>query len=138
MNIRRLEERFRRDPAAIRLGNLAANLARISSSTPSREEWPFVLHNIRESKYFIEWMAPDLRSEFWEFVIALQVRLAQVEQNGLQAWVDRTSDDLRVRIREWSEALTQIVLAMRTDPEYVPTFFPEVLVAQTLPPLESA
>ena len=126
MNVRRLEERFRRDPAAIRLGNLAANLARISSSVPGQQEWPFVLHNIRESKYFIEWMAPELPSGFWEFLVEMQVRLAQAEQSGLQVWTDRTSDELRLRIREWSDALIQIVLAMRNDPEYVPATFPVV------------
>lgn len=133
MNISGLEERFRRDPLATRLGNLAANLARISSAGRAAQGWPVVLHHIRESKYFVEWMAPELPQVFWEFLVGLQVQLSLIELHGLDQWTEGSSDVLRLKIREWSDALVQVVLSMRVDPGYVPATLPDVFDARNHP-----
>jgi len=124
MDIIALEQRFRRDPLPIRLGNLAANLARISSAAACVEEWPFVLHNIRESKYFIEWTTPELPPGHWGFMIGLQVRLSQIERRGAQSWCSRASETVRQQTREWSEALIAVMLAMQSSPGRIPPSLP--------------
>ena len=84
MNITRLSavrERYMQDGLPIRLGGLAANLMRIASvAVASVADHPanrqVVDSLLEESKFFIEWTAPDASIDEQEALVELQIRLA--------------------------------------------------------------
>ncbi|NEP47249.1 MAG: hypothetical protein F6K35_51930 [Okeania sp. SIO2H7] len=53
------KERYLQDNLSIRLGNLASNLARIESRCQAGSDRDLVKSLLRESKFFIEWTAPE-------------------------------------------------------------------------------
>ena len=90
-----IRDRFLRDPVAVRLGGLAANLARVSSFSDAAEGESAVQSLVIESRRFIEWTADDLDPD-------TRARLAEIERE-LAGW-ERSWD------RNWSdpEARTRI------------------------------
>jgi len=58
-NASALRERYLRDPLPIRLGGLAANLARIQSFSDHPSHQDAVARLVQESELFIEWTAPE-------------------------------------------------------------------------------
>jgi hypothetical protein len=88
MNRAAIEERYRRDPLPVRLGGLAANLARVESFSNHTEHREVVESLLDESKHFIEWTAleadPDLQAE----LVELQRQLAQWQFGWQDIWAD--------------------------------------------------
>ncbi len=78
-----IRQRFLRDPLPIRLGGLAADLARISSFAENPDNREAVASVLEESKSFAEWIAPDAPLETQEFLAKLQVILALWERGWL-------------------------------------------------------
>ena len=72
-------ERFMRDVNPVRLGGIAANLARISSFSNDPEHTRAVLGMIEESKWFIEWAGPSLEIDVAARLAEIQVSLAMIE-----------------------------------------------------------
>ncbi len=58
-----IRARYLRDATPVRLGGLAANLARVVSFSKKQEAAGAVSSLLEESRYFIEWSAPDLLPE---------------------------------------------------------------------------
>ena len=54
-----IHARYMRDPLPIRLGGLAADLARIQSFSDHPDHRDVVADMLEESRFFIEWTAPD-------------------------------------------------------------------------------
>ena len=54
-----IRERYLRDSLPIRLGGLAANLARIKSFSDHPDHRDVIESLLDESKFFIEWTAPE-------------------------------------------------------------------------------
>ena len=79
-----VRERFLRDPLQIRLGGLAADLARIASFGENPANRRAVASLLEESKYFAEWMAPDAPLETQAVLAELQVRVAFWERRWHQ------------------------------------------------------
>lgn len=75
-NIESVKQRYLRDPLPIRLGGLAANLARLSSFIENPNNRKVISYLIKESEFFIEWIAPETDSETQLKLIALQLQLA--------------------------------------------------------------
>ena len=75
-----VRERFLRDPLQIQLGGLAADLARIASFGENPANHHAVASLLEESKYFIEWIAPDAPVETQAVLAELQIRLALWER----------------------------------------------------------
>jgi hypothetical protein len=82
------QERYLRDPLAIRLGGLAANLARIESFSNHPDHGEAVEQLLNESKYFIEWTALDTSPNLQAELIELQCQLAQWQYNWKDIWPD--------------------------------------------------
>ena len=79
MNITRLsvvQERYMRDGLPIRLGGLATNLMRIASVADHPGSRDVVDSLLEESKFFVEWTAPDASVDKQAALVELQVRLA--------------------------------------------------------------
>src|SRR5262245_18604820 len=77
-NFATLQERYLRDPLPIRLGGLAANLARIESFSNHDDHCGAVECLLDESKHFIEWTASDADLD-------LQIELVEI-QRQLSRW----------------------------------------------------
>lgn len=98
----RLRQRYLQDPLPIRLGGLAADLARIASFSENPKNRQAVASVFREGKYFAEWAAPDA-------TIEIQWHLAQV-QTWLAIWHRRwlagtVEPAMREEARSWSDRL---------------------------------
>jgi len=85
-----IRQRYLRDGVDIRLGGLAANLARIGSFSRRPEHGGAVSRLIRESALFIEWTAPDVPEEALPELAELQRLLS----GWYHSWSDVWRDDL--------------------------------------------
>jgi len=75
-NLEAIRTRYLQQDSARRLGGLAANLARIASFADNPNNFKAVETIIEESKFLIEWMAPDLPSDVQTKLVELQIQLA--------------------------------------------------------------
>jgi hypothetical protein len=107
-----IRERYLRDGLPVRLGGLAANLARVSSRSRNTADEAVVGALIEECKWFIEWTAADFLPDSVD--AAAQLVELQIELAGWQAgWCSRWPDDIeRARMgataRRWSERLLEM------------------------------
>ena len=83
-----VRERFLRDPLPIRLGGLAADLARISSFSDDDRHSNAVLGLLEESKFFIEWTGPAAPPEVGAELASIQVQLALWQVRWDRLWPD--------------------------------------------------
>lgn len=104
-----IRERFLRDNPTRRLGNLAANLARIETFGADPNHGEIVRHLAEESTFFIEWAAPDAEPAVQCQLLALQRLLI----TWTRAWDGLWNDSQRrVLMREaagqWAQHLLQL------------------------------
>jgi hypothetical protein len=71
-NKERKKERFLRDPLPVRLGGLAADLARIASSARFTAGAASVSEMLEESQYYIEWTAGETKPDIAGELVDLQ------------------------------------------------------------------
>ena len=83
-----IRERYLRDILPVRLGGLAANLARINSFSDHPDHRGVVEGLLDESKYFIEWTAAEAEVEVSAELVGLQVQLARWQCQWVQIWSD--------------------------------------------------
>lgn len=76
-----LRARYLRDQVPVRLGGVAANLARVHSFSVNQDQNQFVEMMMDESKHFIEWTAPDVEPELQAELVELQIELAVWQRN---------------------------------------------------------
>ncbi|MEZ4729380.1 MAG: hypothetical protein R3E79_19805 [Caldilineaceae bacterium] len=72
INRERRRERYLRDPLPIRLGGLAASLARIASSARHETGVTAVANMIEECRWFIEWTAAEAEPEVASELVDIQ------------------------------------------------------------------
>ncbi|MBI4355976.1 MAG: hypothetical protein HY597_05990 [Candidatus Omnitrophica bacterium] len=100
-----IRERYLRDPWPIRLGGLAADLARVASFADDPRDHTAVADLLEEGKYFAEWSAPDAPVE-------IQASLAEV-QRDLAMWrlrwlAGRPVPSMREAAQRWSDELLKL------------------------------
>lgn len=83
-----IHEQYLRDGLPVRLGGLAANLARVKSFSNHPGHRDVVEGLLEETKFFIEWTAPDARLEMQAELVELQIQLASWQLNWSNIWVD--------------------------------------------------
>ena len=83
-----IQERYLRDELPVRLGGLAANLARIKSFSAHPDHRNVVESLLDESKQFIEWNVPDTGLELQVELLELQLQLARWQRAWLTIWAD--------------------------------------------------
>ena len=97
-----LRERYLRDPLPIRLGGLAADLARIASFAENPKNRDAVDSLLEESKYFAEWAAPDASPEIQEQLAEVQLAIAVWERR----WrAGHPEPQMRAQAQQWSDQL---------------------------------
>ncbi len=99
-----IRARFLRDPLPVRLGSLATDLARISSSARRVGGAAAVEAMMEESLYFIEWTAAEAEPEIAAELVDIQLLL------GLwrRAWPTAQQENaqrtlLSVQAKKWSD-----------------------------------
>jgi len=93
-----------RDSLAVRLGGLAANLARIKSFAGNEANGPLVASLIDESKFFIEWAAPEAAPEIAAELIEMQIQMARWQLIWDHIWIDpMRRNEVAQQSKKWSE-----------------------------------
>ncbi len=94
------------DPTPVRLGGIAANMARVASCSADARNNEAVLDMIEESKWFIEWAAPEADLDVAARLVEIQVSLALCElrmRNGLDG-INQIADAASA----WSEEVLKM------------------------------
>jgi hypothetical protein len=107
-NKERKKERFLRDPLPIRLGSLAADLARIASSARHTNGVSSVSEMLEESQYYIEWTAADAEPEIAGELVDIQ-RLIALWRS---AWPEAQHNQkqrtlLSIQAKKWSDQVLE-------------------------------
>jgi hypothetical protein len=104
-----IRERYLRDPLPIRLGGLAANLARVRSFADHPKHGATIESLLDESKYFVEWTAPEADIETQAALVALQVELALWQLNWPTIWSDPVQRAVVAsQAQEWSNQVLEM------------------------------
>ncbi len=109
-NIEAIKTRYLRDDIRVRLGGIAANLARIASSSLNPANWEAVQSMLEESKFFIEWTAPEAPLNVKVFLAELQIQLALWHLVWPEVYTDRQQ---REKLSQLSRTWSQNVLMLR-------------------------
>jgi hypothetical protein len=104
-----IKERYMRDPLPIRLGGLAADLARVQSFSDNSNLRDAVEGLLEESRFFIEWMAPDAELEKQVALVELQRQLTRWQHSWAYIWADPAR---RAAVAEQSGIWSERVLGM--------------------------
>lgn len=104
-----IRARYVRDPLPVRLGGLAADLARIASFSQNPANLAPVADLMREAAHLIEWCAPESDLESQVTLLELQRHLASWRMRlphrfPDQAWRDRVI----VEARRWSQCVLEM------------------------------
>lgn len=103
-----IKQRLLREEPRRRLGHLAADFLRIANfieSGSANEAKPI----IRESKWFVEWIAPEVDLETQELLVKAQSFLALRELQWL-SWIQnqREIQVTALTVRNWSNELLKL------------------------------
>lgn len=105
----KIRTRYLRDALPIRLGGLAANLARIKSASTHQANVDAVSSMIDESKYFIEWTAAEAEAEVAAELVQLQLQLARWQRKWPSIWADATQRlAMAETAKHWSERVLDL------------------------------
>lgn len=104
-----IQARYMRDPLPVRLGGLAADLARIASFSQNPANLVPVADLIREAAHFTEWCAPESDMESQVTLLELQRHLANWRMQLPQRFPDRV---WRARVIAEAQQWSQRVLEM--------------------------
>jgi hypothetical protein len=97
------------DPLPTRLGGLAANLARVNTFSRHDANQDAVYGLMNESKYFIEWIAPETELEVAAQLVELQIQLAYWQQDWATVWSDHEKRQSVARqSRQWSDRILKL------------------------------
>jgi hypothetical protein len=104
-----IRERYLRDSLPIRLGGLAANLARIKSFSDHRDHRDVIESLLDESKFFVEWTAPETGIDLQVELVALQLQLACWQRSWQKIWTDPLQRAaVGERAQKWSERVLKM------------------------------
>ena len=102
INQEKRRQRYMRDPLPVRLGGLAATLARISSSARQPDSRQVVADLLDEAKHYIEWTAAETEPETAVDLVQIQ-RLITLWQKVWQSANPQQRTLLSVEAKGWSD-----------------------------------
>jgi hypothetical protein len=104
-----IRRRYLSDDLPVRLGGIAANLARINSFSDNDGHMNVVESLLEESKYFIEWTIKDTTIETQEFLLKIQIQLALWQLHLVKIWNNNKERlALAAKAYDWSRDLLRI------------------------------
>jgi len=108
-NLDEIKKRYLREPFNRRLGHLASDLMRIAGFLDNVKNRKAVMDILEESKFFIEWAAPDAPLHIQELFSDMQSRLALWHRHLLMMREDpKEIAELTKSARHWSLRLVQL------------------------------
>ncbi len=103
-NLAERKERYLQDSVPIRLGGLAANLARVKSFSRNMANQEAVFSLFEESKHFIEWTAKETEFETTAELVELQLQIAIWQRQWQRIWENEESrNSVATASAEWSK-----------------------------------
>lgn len=106
-NLEERKKRYLQDDLPIRLGGLAANLARVNSFVQNSANKESVNSLLQESKHFIEWTAQETDVKISAELVDLQIIIARWQLKLDEIWNNETQ---RLKIGEQAKMLSNKVL----------------------------
>lgn len=107
-NLTEIKERYLRDSVPVRLGGLAANLARVKSFSKNSANQAAVFDLFEESKHFIEWTARETEFETTVELVKLQLQIAVWQRQWQTIWSDDESRNLVAQTSaDWSKKVLE-------------------------------
>jgi hypothetical protein len=104
-----MRARYVRDPLPMRLGGLAADLARIASFSQNPANLAPVADLMREAAHFIEWCAPESDLESQVTLLELQRHLARWRVRLPQRFPDQAwRGQVIAETRQWSQRVLEM------------------------------
>jgi len=104
-----IQARYVRDPLPVRLGGLAADLARIASFSRNPANLAPVADLMREAAHFIEWCALESDLENQMTLLELQRRLARWRMRLPQRFPDQVwRGQVIAEARRWSQRVLEM------------------------------
>jgi hypothetical protein len=104
-NLEIIKKRFLKEDLTKRLGGIASNLARLKSFSQMPNNKKAISDLIEESKFFIEWTAPEASLDIQQELINIQRQLALYQYSGKQKEIVRSADKWAQRILKISGLL---------------------------------
>ncbi len=104
-----VRDRYLRDGVQIRLGGLAANLARVASFSSNSDHKQVVASLLEESAFFIEWTARDLSKAQGIPLLELQRKVVSWLRAWNKLWADSAARSVIAReCEEWSQTVLRL------------------------------
>jgi len=100
-NLEAIKKRFLKDDLAKRLGGIASNLARLKSFSRMSNNKKAINDLIEESKFFIEWTAPEASLDIQEKLVNIQLKLALCSLTNKQKEIAGSAD-------KWAQKLLKL------------------------------
>jgi len=101
--------RYMHDPLPVRLGGLAADLARIASFSQNPANLAPVADLMREAVHFIEWCASESDLESQMALLELQRYLARWRMQLPQHFADQTwHTEMAAEAQQWSQRMLEM------------------------------
>jgi hypothetical protein len=100
-NLEEIKSRFLKDNLAIRLGNIASDLARLGSFSQMPNNQKALRDLIEESEFFIEWTAPGASLDIQEELVHLQIQLALLSYSTERKEIAKFA-------RSWSKRVSEL------------------------------
>lgn len=102
-NIKELKKRFDQDSLSYRWGGIASDLSRLSAMLASRSEDRQSFDDVlTETKFFTEWLAPELDLKNQKKLLTLQRKLSEWSDSS----VARTS--IESEAKKWSRQILKL------------------------------
>ena len=103
-NLEVIKTRYLQDDLRVRLGGIAANIARIASWSSDPADWEAVQSMLEESEFFIEWTAPQAPLNVQALLVELQIQLALWHRIWPKVYTDpQKREKLSQLARIWSQ-----------------------------------
>lgn len=111
----KLRSRYLQDSIPVRLGGLAANLARVASFSKHDGHREAVSATLQESKWFIEWTAVELETKDTAELARLQTQMARWQLQSHKRWDDNNwRTELAGQAQSWSQRILQMSGLLKT------------------------
>ncbi len=106
-NLELIRKRFLKDDLPKRLGGIASNLARLKSFSEMPNNKKAISDLIEESKFFIEWTAPEASLAIQQELVDIQLQLALCQYSVKKKEIVNSADKWAERILKLSGLLNK-------------------------------
>jgi hypothetical protein len=108
-HLEKIKQRYLKEPFERKLGHLASDLARISSTSRTPSNSGITRDVIEESKFFIEWVAPESPLETQILLAEMQSKLALWQRHLVKRSQSPSElEELATATRNWSRQLLEV------------------------------